>query len=99
MQINKEKVMSIALSFVEPGQDYDKEEVIAQTAFELADQLRAEFIREMPVDDLLDLRRIFKGIARNCIDWTRLNRKAHPDEYADGAWRMAEEVAQMEANL
>lgn len=99
MQINREKVISVALSFVEAGQDYDKEEVIAQTAVELADQLRAEFIKEMPVDDQLELRRIFKGVARNCIDWTRLNRKAHPDEYADSAWRMAEEIAQMEANI
>ena len=53
----------------------------------------------MPADEELELRRIFKTIAWNAIDWTRLNRKAHPDEYADSAWRMAEEIAQMEVNL
>lgn len=99
MQINKDRFTSVALGFVERGQDYEKEDVIAKTAFELAGQLHDEFSKEMQADDLVELRRIFKWIARNTIDWTRLNRKAHPDEYADSSWRMAEEIAQMEANL
>jgi hypothetical protein len=80
-------------------QDYDKDEIVAQTAIEIERQFHNEFAEEMPTDDEYELRRIFKTIARNAIDWTMLNRKARPDEYADSAWRMAEEIAQMEVNL
>ena len=97
--INKDRFTKVALSFVEPMQDYDKDEIVAQTATELERLFHNEFVEEMQADDELELRRIFKVIAWNAIDWTRLNRKAHPDEYADSAWRMAEEIAQMEANL
>lgn len=97
--INKDRFTKVALSFVEPMQDYDKDEIVAQTATELARLFHNELVEEMPADEELELRRIFKTIAWNAIDWTRLNRKAHPDEYADSSWRMAEEIAQMEANL
>jgi hypothetical protein len=97
--INKDRFTKVALSFVEPMQDYDKDEIVAQTAIELARLFHNELVEEMPADEELELRRIFKVIAWNAIDWTRLNRKAHPDEYADSSWRMAEEVAQMEVNL
>ena len=97
--INKDRFTKVALSFVEPMQDYDKDEIVAQTATELERLFHNEFVEEMQADDELELRRIFKVIAWNAIDWTRLNRKAHPDEYADSAWRMAEEIAQMEVNL
>ena len=97
--INKDRFTKVALSFVEPMQDYDKEEIVAETAIELARLFHNELVEEMPADEELELRRIFKVIAWNAIDWTRLSRKAHPDEYADSAWRMAEEIAQMEANL
>lgn len=97
--INKDRFTKVALSFVEPMQDYDKDEIVAQTAIELARLFHNELVEEMPADEELELRRIFKVIAWNAIDWTRLNRKAHPDEYADSAWRMAEEIAQMEVNL
>lgn len=97
--INKDRFTKVALSFVEPMQDYDKDEIVAQTAIELARLFHNELVEEMPADEELELRRIFKVIAWNAIDWTRLNRKAHPDEYADSSWRMAEEIAQMEANL
>lgn len=96
--INKDRFTKVALSFVEPMQDYDKDEIVAQTAIELARLFHNELVEEMPADEELELRRIFKVIAWNAIDWTRLNRKAHPDEYADSAWRMAEEIAQMRAN-
>lgn len=98
LEISKDRFTTIALGFVEQFQDYDKEEVIAETAIEMARLFHNEFVEEMPVDDEIELRRIFKTIARNAIDWTRLNRKAHPDEYADSAWRMTEEIAQMRAN-
>ena len=97
--INKDRFTKVALSFVEPMQDYDKNEIVAQTAIELARLFHNELVEEMPADEELELRRICKVIAWNAIDWTRLNRKAHPDEYADSAWRMAEEIAQMEVNL
>ena len=97
--IDKDKFTKVALGFVEPMQDYDKDEIVAQTATELERLFHNEFVEEMQADDELELRRIFKVIAWNAIDWIRLNRKAHPDEYADSSWRMAEEVAQMEANL
>ena len=97
--INKDRFTKVALSFVEPMQEYDKDEIVAQTAIELARLFHNELVEEMPADEELELRRIFKVIAWNAIDWTRLNRKAHPDEYADSAWRMAEEIAQMEVNL
>lgn len=96
--INKDRFTKVALSFVEPMQDYDKDEIVAQTAIELARLFHNELVEEMPADEELELRRIFKVIAWNAIDWTRLNRKAHPDEYADSSWRMAEEIAQMRAN-
>lgn len=96
--INKDRFTKVALSFVEPMQEYDKDEIVAQTAIELARLFHNELVEEMPADEELELRRIFKVIAWNAIDWTRLNRKAHPDEYADSAWRMAEEIAQMRAN-
>ena len=97
--LNKRKFTQTALGFVEPMQDYDKDEIVAQTAIEIERQFHNEFVEEMPTDDEYELRRIFKTIARNAIDWTMLNRKARPDEYADSAWRMAEEIAQMEVNL
>lgn len=97
--IDKDKFTKVALSFVEPMQDYDKDEVVARTATELERQFHNEFVEEMQTDDELELRRIFRGIAWNAIDWPRLNRKAHPDEYADSVWRMAEDVAQMGASL
>lgn len=97
--INKDRFTKVALSFVEPMQEYDKDEIVAQTAIELARLFHNELVEEMPADEELELRRIFKVIAWNAIDWTRLNRKAHPDEYADSSWRMAEEIAQMEVNL
>lgn len=99
MQINKDRFTSVALGHVESGKDYDKDEIIGKVAIDLADNFHDEFIKEMLTEDVAQLRRIFRHIAQNTIDWTRLNRKAHPDEYADGAWRMAEERAQMEANL
>jgi hypothetical protein len=42
-----------------------------------------EFAPEMSVQDIAELRVIFRRIGRNAIDWRRLNRKAHPQEYAD----------------
>lgn len=83
MFINKDKITEVALSFVVPMQDYDREDVIVNTATELARQLHNEFVKEMAAKDEVELRRIFNWIARNAIDWRRLNRKAHPDEYAD----------------
>lgn len=99
MIINKNKVTEVALSFVVPLRDYDKEDIIANTATELARQLHNEFVTEMAAKDEIELRRIFSWIVRNAIDWPRINRKAHPDEYADSTWRMAEEIARMEVNL
>lgn len=96
--INKDRFTQVALKFVEQFQDYDKDEIVAQTATELARLFHNELVEEMPADDEYELRRIFKSICWNAIDWTRLNRKAHPDEYADSAWRMTEEIAQMRAN-
>lgn len=96
--INKDRFTQVAISFVEQFQDYDKDEIVEQTAIELARLFHNELVEEMPADEELELRRIFRTIARNAIDWTRLNRKAHPDEYADSAWRMTEEIAQMRAN-
>lgn len=96
--LNKRKFTQTALGFVEPMHDYDKDEIVEQTAIEIERQFHNEFVEEMPTDDEYELRRIFRTIARNAIDWTMLNRKARPDEYADGAWRMAEEIAQMRAN-
>lgn len=97
--LNKRKFTEAALKHVEPGKDYDKDEVVARTAIDLVDKFYDEFSNEIATEDLPKLRNIYKGIAYNAIDWTSLNRKARPDEYADGAWRMAEEIAQMEANL
>lgn len=83
MQITKDRFTTTALGFVEPEKEYDLETVISETAFELAGQFFNEFAPEMSVSDIEDLRKIFKRIARNAIDWRRVNRKVHPREYAD----------------
>lgn len=98
MQITKERFTTVALGFVEPEKEYDHEEVILRTACELADNFYNEFFTMMTIKDIEELRKIFRGIARNCIDWQRLNRKANPRDWADEAWRMPEEIAMMEAN-
>jgi hypothetical protein len=83
MQITKDRFTTTALGFVEPEKEYDYETVISETAFELAGQFFNEFAPEMSVSDIEDLRKIFRRIGRNAIDWSRVNRKAHPREYAD----------------
>lgn len=83
MQITKDRFTTTALGFVEPEKEYDHEMVISETAFELAGQFFNEFAPEMSVSDIEDLRKIFRRIARNAIDWSRINRKVHPREYAD----------------
>lgn len=91
MQINKEKFTTVALGFVEPEKEYDREEVILRTACEITDDFYEEFYKITTVEDIEELRKIFKKIARNCIDWSRLNRKAEPRDYADSQWRWASE--------
>lgn len=83
MQITKKRFTEIALGFVETGKDYDHEEIVLRTAIELAGIFYDEFYHDMTIGDIEDLRKVFKGIARNVIDWKRLNRKAHPEEWAD----------------
>jgi hypothetical protein len=95
MQINKEKIQSVALGFVDKGDVIDREMVITKTSIELASQFHDEFSKEMLPDDLVELRRIFKWVVRLTIDWPRLYRKANPEDYADGAWRMQEEADQI----
>ena len=50
--INKDRFTKVALSFVEPMQDYDKEEIVAETAIELARLFHNELVEEMPADGL-----------------------------------------------
>lgn len=83
MQITRDKFTTIALGFVEPEKDYDPEQVIQEVAFEIAGQMFEEFAPEMSVQDIAELRVIFRRIGRNAIDWARVNRKVHPREYAD----------------
>jgi hypothetical protein len=83
MQITKDKFTTIALGFVEPEKDYDPEQVIQEVAFEIAGQMFEEFAPEMSVQDIAELRAVFRRIGRNAIDWARVNRKVHPREYAD----------------
>lgn len=92
MQITKERFTTTALGFVESEKEYDHEEVILRTACELADNFYNEFFKMMTIEDIEELRKIFKRIARNCIDWQRLNRKANPREWADEAWRAEQEA-------
>lgn len=92
MQITKDRFTTVALGFVEQGKEYDRDEVILKTACELAGQFFDEFMPEMSVSNVEELRKIFRGIASNCIDWQRVNRKVHPREWADlveyNAWPM-----------
>lgn len=83
MQITRDKFTTVALGFVEPEQEYDPEQVISETAFELAGQFFNELAPEMSVQDIAEMRTIFRRVARNAIDWSRVNRKVHPREYAD----------------
>lgn len=91
MQISKRRFTDVALGHVEPMRDYDKDEIIARTAIDLADNFYDEFSANISAEEITKLRQIFRVIAGTAIDWTRLNRKAHPDEYADtikgGAWQ------------
>lgn len=91
MNIRKETFTEIALTFVERGVDYDKDEVIAQTAIEAVNQFHdAIGFGSMSIQAIEKMREAFKETAGIVINWTRLNRKAHPEEYADlmkgGAW-------------
>lgn len=83
MIINKDTFTKEAVRIVEPEQDYDAEQVITRAAYEVAGQIFEEFMPAMSVQDITELRVIFKRICRNAIDWSRVNRKAHPREYAD----------------
>lgn len=88
MFIRKETFTEIALTFVKSGEDYDKEYVIAQTAIEAVNQFHhAIGFGNMSIQEIEQMRIVFKGIARQVIEWTRLNRKARPEEYADLVWR------------
>ena len=42
----------------------------------------------MSSDGQTKFRQCIKELATKHIDWTRINRKVNPDEWADTAWRM-----------
>ena len=91
MNIRKETFTEIALTFVKRGEDYDKDEVVAQTAIEAVNQFHdAIGFGKMSIQAIEQMRTAFKEVAGLVIDWTKLNRKVHPEEYADlrkdGAW-------------
>lgn len=91
MIVTKKTFTDEALKHVEFRKDYDKDEVVSRTAIEMANQLHEAIgFGSMSIESISKLREIFMATAPIAIDWRRLNRKAHPEEYADtmkdGAW-------------
>lgn len=83
MLINKKRFTEKALGFVEQGKEYNKLDVIELTACAMADDLYVELAPGMITEDISKLRDIFRGVATNCIDWKRIDRKVNPQEWAD----------------
>lgn len=91
MIVTKNTFTDEALKFVEFRKDYDKDEVVSRTAAEMANKLHEAIgFGSMSIESISKLREVFRATAPIAIDWRRLNRKAHPEEYADlrkdGAW-------------
>lgn len=101
MRIDQKTFTSEALTFIEKGVEYDREDIAAKVACSLAKKLYYELggVKAMSLMDVEHLSRAFYTAAKSLIEWTRCNRKVHPEEYADSVWRMPEERAMMEANL
>lgn len=92
MIITKDTFTLEALRFIEVNKDYDREWIAQDVASSLAHQLYEELggVKAMSLMDVDSLKSAFLTAATSLINWTRCNRKAHPDEYADlmkdGAW-------------
>lgn len=74
-----------ALAHIKPGESYDKEWLAKDVADSLAQRLYMELggVSAMSMTDIDHLREAFFSASKSLIDWTRCNRKVHPDEYAD----------------
>lgn len=74
-----------ALAHIEQGESYDKEWLAKDVAASLAQKLYMELggVNAMSMADVDHLREAFFSASKSLIDWTRCNRKAHPEEYAD----------------
>lgn len=90
MQITKKGMTDEALKFVKPHKDYDRIDIAHDTAALLADNIYMEFggSKGMSLRVKGMLKEALYEIALENIDWTKLNRKRDPEEYADLAWRM-----------
>lgn len=93
MRITKDEFTTTALGLVQPERKYDRFEVARGTAKELAEKLYNEFggCKAMSLLQLSELEQIFVEMAMSAIDWTRLNRKAEPRDFADNEWRWVSE--------
>lgn len=88
MHINKDRFTTIALGCVEVHQKYDKDDVILDVASKMATELHEELGWDsLSLASHNKLKEAFKQAAGNSIDWTRINRKVEPEEYADAHWR------------
>lgn len=93
MRITKDEFTTTALGLIKPERKYDRFEVARGTAKELAEKLYKEFggCKAMSLLQLSELEEIFADMAMSAIDWTRLNRKAEPRDFADNEWRWVSE--------
>ena len=90
MFISKNTMTAEALKLVKVGEEYDREEIADTVAKNLAYRLYEE-LGGVKAMSLLDVESIKSGLytaALSTIEWTKLNRKVEPEEYADSQWRL-----------
>lgn len=97
MFISKKTMTAEALRLVEVGKEYDREEVADGVAKSLAYQLYDELggVKAMSLLDVENIRSGLYTAALSTIEWTKLNRKVEPEEYADSQWRAYSDPEEM----
>lgn len=90
MQITREMMTSKALGFIKEGESYDRTDVAYDVASDFIHDFENEFGSVAPNNRDGMKQAIFEK-AQSGIDWARVNRKAHPDDYADMMWRWESE--------
>ena len=90
MIIEKDTFTKEAVAASTRGEAYDKELLAQEVAYSLANKLYSELggIKAMSLKDVDHFKSAFFTIAMSLIDWSRVNRKVYPEEYADTSWRI-----------
>lgn len=83
MIFNERIFTDIALGFVKEEQVYDPEIVGMNVASEITSRIQRDTHWSMSPADAENFRNIMRNVARNVINWKRLDKKVHPREWAD----------------